>query len=132
MIKKENDNIFEDSYNAKPQLNLEKRDFLDLDKKEPIFQDRQPIQEDIKNLLPVIALGLNIAGLFFGFLLFPVAGTFLSILCLKRKCSRKTLSIISTILGSAEILIALITLAFVITVFVIGVSYGQAWTINSK
>lgn len=132
MIKKENDNIFEDSYNTKPQLNLEKKDFLDLNKKEPIFQDRQPIQEDIKDLLPIIALGLNIAGLFFGFLLFPVAGTFLSILCLKRKYSRKTLSIISTILGSAEILIALIALTFIITIFVIGISYGQAWTINSK
>lgn len=126
MIKKENDNIFEDSYNAKPQLNLEKKDFLDLNKKEPIFQDRQPIQEDIKNLLPIIALGLNIAGLFFGFFLFPVAGTFLSILCLKKKYPRKALSITSTILGSAEILIALIALTFVITVFVMGLSYGQA------
>lgn len=125
MIEKETDNIFEHSYDTKPPLNLEKKDFLDLNKKEPIFQDRQPIQKDIKDLLPVIALGLNIAGLFFGFFLFPIAGTFLSVLCLKKKYPRKALSIISTILGSIGILIALITLTFVITVFVIGISYGQ-------
>ena len=126
MSKKETDNVFEHSYDTNSPLNLEKKDFLDLNKKETIFQDRQPIQKDIKDFLPIIALGLNIAGLFFGFLFFPVAGTFLSILCLKKKYPRKALSITSTILGSAEILIALITLAFIITVFVIGVSYGQA------